>query len=389
MNILDVSHYYTYPPMSGGQIRIFNLNKNIAKKHILIQISFTPAFVKPKTLSLGKYSEIILPKALYMGSAFFISRILRMPFDFIVPFVFKFVKEKRLENLIKGADIIQVEHPWIFSFIYKKAKRYNKKIILVEHNVEYMLQFDSFKIPINLKKILVKYIKKVEEFAVKNANIVLTTSENDKNILVKSFNLNKSKILVVKNGIDFKLFNEKKNLAKLQKLKNNIKKNYKGVILFSGSRHPPNYEAMKIIENKLSKKLSDYLFLIAGSLHKKDKKRNIIYTGPVRNIIPYFHISDVAINPVVKGSGTNLKMLEYSASGLPVVTTKIGARGLDLENNKDCIISELKDFEANIRNVFSDDIFRKKLIKNGKKAAKQHDWNIVSKELMRIYNHNT
>ena len=38
-----------------------------------------------------------------------------------------------------------------------------------------------------------------------------------------------------------------------------------------------------------------------------------------------FDAADVALNPMQSGSGTNLKMLDYFAAGLPVVTTAIGA----------------------------------------------------------------
>ena len=41
-------------------------------------------------------------------------------------------------------------------------------------------------------------------------------------------------------------------------------------------------------------------------------------------------ILDLAINPVTTGSGTNLKMLDYMAAGVPVLSTPHGARGLGL-----------------------------------------------------------
>ncbi len=40
--------------------------------------------------------------------------------------------------------------------------------------------------------------------------------------------------------------------------------------------------------------------------------------------------ASVAVNPMVSGSGTNLKIVEYLAAGVPVVSTPFGMRGLDL-----------------------------------------------------------
>jgi glycosyltransferase involved in cell wall biosynthesis len=41
-------------------------------------------------------------------------------------------------------------------------------------------------------------------------------------------------------------------------------------------------------------------------------------------------VADVALNPMRTGSGTNLKMLDYFAAGVPVLSTAFGARGLQV-----------------------------------------------------------
>ena len=35
------------------------------------------------------------------------------------------------------------------------------------------------------------------------------------------------------------------------------------------------------------------------------------------------------INPMISGSGTNIKMFDFMAAGLPIITTDIGARGIE------------------------------------------------------------
>ena len=64
--------------------------------------------------------------------------------------------------------------------------------------------------------------------------------------------------------------------------------------------------------------------------------------------------ADVAVNPMLTGSGTNLKMLDYMAAGIPVITTRVGARGLDIPDG--CVVQcdlehfdhYLHDFEARV-----------------------------------------
>jgi glycosyltransferase involved in cell wall biosynthesis len=52
----------------------------------------------------------------------------------------------------------------------------------------------------------------------------------------------------------------------------------------------------------------------------------------------------VGLNPVTQGSGTNLKILEYFAAGVPVVSTPVGARGLEVRDGEHLRIAELDGF---------------------------------------------
>src|SRR5262249_54446068 len=50
--------------------------------------------------------------------------------------------------------------------------------------------------------------------------------------------------------------------------------------------------------------------------------------------------ADAAVNPRLGGAGTNVKMAEYLALRLPVLTTRFGARGLDLEDGRTALFFE-------------------------------------------------
>lgn len=56
---------------------------------------------------------------------------------------------------------------------------------------------------------------------------------------------------------------------------------------------------------------------------------NVALTGPVDEALPALAQSKIAIVPVLSGSGTRVKILEAWAAGLPVVSTALGAEGLD------------------------------------------------------------
>ncbi|HBT70152.1 MAG TPA: glycosyltransferase, partial [Agrobacterium sp.] len=57
-------------------------------------------------------------------------------------------------------------------------------------------------------------------------------------------------------------------------------------------------------------------------------------------------IADIALNPMRSGTGTNLKMLDYMAAGVPVISTEFGARGLTITNGELFLCAPTSDLPA-------------------------------------------
>jgi len=103
--------------------------------------------------------------------------------------------------------------------------------------------------------------------------------------------------------------------------------------IFIGSWHPPNLDAVEWILDE-ARSAPNTLFLIAGSqcqyFDGRDLPRNVVMRGVVsdQELALLLRTADVALNPMRLGAGTNLKILEYFAAGVPVVATEVGARGI-------------------------------------------------------------
>lgn len=69
--------------------------------------------------------------------------------------------------------------------------------------------------------------------------------------------------------------------------------------------------------------------------------------GHVDDLRFVFAAADVVVNPVTTGSGSNIKLAEYLASGLSVVTTAVGLRGFE-GHSDDVIVAEREGFAAAI-----------------------------------------
>jgi glycosyltransferase involved in cell wall biosynthesis len=94
------------------------------------------------------------------------------------------------------------------------------------------------------------------------------------------------------------------------------------------------------------------------------------------------HLADFAVNPMTSGSGTNIKMADFMAAGLPTVATPIGARGLDIVNGKHAIICERGDFIAQLRRLLANQHLADALSRNARQlAAQQYDWKLIAEHM--------
>jgi glycosyltransferase involved in cell wall biosynthesis len=74
-----------------------------------------------------------------------------------------------------------------------------------------------------------------------------------------------------------------------------------------------------------------------------DGNNGITVTGTVPDVKPYFWESAVSIVPLHVGGGTRLKIFEAMAARVPVVSTTIGAEGLDIDPPNDIRIADSDD----------------------------------------------
>jgi glycosyltransferase involved in cell wall biosynthesis len=160
------------------------------------------------------------------------------------------------------------------------------------------------------------------------------------------------------------------------------------VIFLASGGYKPNDVAAEYICHELAPLLSEIDFLIVGSVcqtilnkYKNTISSNIKLMGVVGNEdkIGLLYASDLAINPVTEGSGTNIKIFDYLAAGLPIVTTSVGARGIDLKDHEDCIIAELDEFPNAVSMMINDKDLSKKISLNARALAESYDWRKIAK----------
>jgi glycosyltransferase involved in cell wall biosynthesis len=110
-------------------------------------------------------------------------------------------------------------------------------------------------------------------------------------------------------------------------------------------------------------------------------------TGRVDDIRPWFARASVAIVPLLSGSGTRLKILEAMAAGVPVVSTSIGAEGLELEPESDILLADApNEFADAVVRVLTDRDLALRLSARGQSiSARRFDWTVVTRSLVEAH----
>ena len=291
----------------------------------------------------------------------------------------------RSRHIILNSDIIQTEGSVSSTLIILFAKTFfRKKVVVDSHDA-----FQALRIyyPNNLRRIVEVFLEKK---AYKYADLILTVSEKDRDFLVKH-GVYLSKTIVIPNGVDTKAFMPSTNTKK-------IACNSEGffrVVFVGNMEYLPNQEAANIVISSIAPKvlssISNVKFFMVGRAPQKfcanSVNSDVIFTGLVENVVEFLEASDVAIAPLIHGSGTRLKILEYFSCGLPVVSTSIGAEGLDVIDRVNIVVEDNMDkFAMSIIDLLKNSDLCTRLRKAARDlAVTKYDWRIITKKLDSIY----
>ena len=392
--IVLLSTYTIFPHYGGGKARIYNLYKELSRFFRIFIIALSQEDDNYMFNILGKdFFEVRIPMSkthkLIMWE--YEKEVGNPVSDVSAPGLIcrTPIFNSVVSEYSKIAHILVASHPYLFPLI----KKYEDKLLVYEsHNVEYNLKKDILS-KTKTGKNLLKDVQKVEKTALTLSRAVFVTSYSESNELSALYDVDQSKMATIPNGVVIdrkdRFEYDRKNL----KSKYNIKEDK--VVVFLGAWHPPNLEAFIFIKDVLCGKLPHIRFLVLGSVldqyksiyKKEDFPENLTLSGNVTDDEKYelFAVSDIAINPMKSGSGTNLKMLDFMASELPVLSTHVGSRSLDMIPEKDYIQSELEGFKDKLGSLLEKPQELERIGKNGRELVRErYDWKLIAEKACRF-----
>jgi glycosyltransferase involved in cell wall biosynthesis len=114
--------------------------------------------------------------------------------------------------------------------------------------------------------------------------------------------------------------------------------------------------------------------------------RRIHVTGTVDDVRPYLWRSAVSIVPLRIGGGTRLKIYEAMAAKIPVVSTSVGAEGLDIRDGENIAIADSpQDFAERCVALLDDSVARQRMAQNAWETVSTcYSWQVVSRKFEQL-----
>lgn len=294
--------------------------------------------------------------------------------------------KNKLISLLK--TIPKVDFTWFYGpntlkkhyKIFKKILTNSKSIYdMVDiHFLRYKRAIELNPKRISLKKRYKKYFK-IETVLAKKVDVIISISEQEKEIM--SAYVDKNKIITISNIHYIKV--ELQKTSSYEDREN---------ILFIGSAHTPNIDALYFLKDKIMpsvwKKLPELKVDIIGNLDKEIsdiKHPNIIFHGYVPEIETYFNSAKFMIAPLRYGAGVKGKIGQSFEYHLPLITTNIGAEGMFLKHNENALIANnAEDFANEIINLYENKNLWLKLQNNSEDSLKPFSREILKETLKKI-----
>jgi len=250
------------------------------------------------------------------------------------------------------ADVIQCQVLFTCLVGYFLKRTFGKPLVLVQENVEY-LKYRRF----GSSPALVHLLRKLEEFGCRVADKIVAVSEVDKRFMQELYGVPDEKIEVVHHCADPEIFQYSEEGRRLVRERHNLSAEEK-VLTFVGKLDTiPNAKAVRYIAGRIYPAvLAEHpatTFFVIGQNYEQVldcKQERMILTGFVStrkdiqpNMADYLSASDIVLIPLDSGSGTRLKMLEAAACSRPIVSTEIGAEGLEFVGGEEVALCESVD----------------------------------------------
>jgi GT2 family glycosyltransferase/glycosyltransferase involved in cell wall biosynthesis len=384
LRVLMITPYSPAPAVHGGAVRIYNLLKQLQPVCDVTLVTHADTPVELQEANVQLLRQLCREVSV-------IWRDLNARGGFLLPskthgFFSQEMKET-IEYYLDKDDfhIIQADYTQMAHFLPISKTR---PVILVEHDLTFVAQQRRLKgarSGLEKIKLFLDWMRtlRYEISWAEKCDVTVTMSEDDKRML-GAF-IGEKRVAVIPNGVDCQHFAFVPDGRE------------SGTLLFVGFfRHDPNEEAALYFYHRIfplvRKGRNDVRFCIVGAYPPEEIKKlgtdpAVEVIGQVEDIVPYYQKYDIFVAPILRGSGTRLKILEAMASGCPVVSTTIGAEGLGVTPGKELLVGDDPQAMAEgVLRFLSDVSLRERVVHQARTFVEQnYSWEKIAQKQIEVY----
>jgi glycosyltransferase involved in cell wall biosynthesis len=385
MKILWVKAGKLWPVDTGGKIRSFNILRHLARNHKVTLLSYyggrRDAEYEAAIAKQLPGAQTIYTAAPESTMAQSIDYILRLPSAApyaVKKFTHPTVRQDVARRLSDGSADVAVCDFLSASLNFPETSP--TPVVLFQHNVETLLwrrmantetsALRKLSYRIEARKMAAYETRTLQRF-----QHVIAVSDHDRKEMLGL--APGCAITVVPTGVDTEQYQPAPSVSGNPPL-----------IVFTGSMDwEPNIDAVEYFCREIFPSVlaafPDARFQIVGrNPHSRVRKlasSSVEVTGTVPSVAEYLRNATVVIVPLRIGGGTRLKIFEAMAMRKAMVSTSIGAEGLDVTSGKDCLLTDdAPSFAAAILAVLRDPALRRSYEDNAAALAARYDWSQIA-----------
>lgn len=383
------------PPDTGGRIRTFHLLRHLQRKSEICLVSYYDGvrdeeyesalkalFPKSIPIAVASRTENALGRGVH-----YLSKLAN-----VAPYAISKYACDQVRALIAEAYATRRFDVAVCDFLSPSLNfppELTIPSVLFQHNVEGVLWERMARHQSNpLKKVAFTLeawkMRRYEASTIKRFHHVIAVSDEDRRVMTK---LNADvDISVADTGVNVEDF--RPSFASVSSTRPEI--------IFLGSMDwEPNVDAVEFfcreIWPRVLKEFPNALFTIVGRTPRDRVKAlasaSVEVTGTVPSPLEYIDRANAFVVPLRMGGGTRIKIYEAMAMAKAVISTSIGAEGLDVHDGKDILLADTpQDFaQALIRVLRSPDLARQ-LGESAAAQAARYDWSVIADQFASVLN---
>lgn len=391
MRILWVKAGKILPVDTGGRIRSFNILRHLAARHETTLLSYyagarDETYERALTQRLPGAVPLAVPgPAGPIGQLAHYARHVPSPAPYAVTKFTDAAVRQEIVRIVRDRRIDVVVCDFLSASLNLPVDL-QAPAVLFQHNVESALWDRQARHEPNLaKRVAFKMeaakMRRYEAETVARYPRVIAVSEHDRALM--SAMTDPARITVVPTGVDVEAYGE---AATVEPEPNTV--------LFLGSMDwEANIDGVDFFCREVWPTVTAAVpgarFRVVGrNPHPRIQKLasdSVEIVGGVPSVVPYLAQAAAFVVPLRVGGGTRLKIYEAMAAGRAIVSTRVGAEGLDYTDGEDILIADRADELASaVIRLLGDDEARRRLSRGASATAARFDWSAIARQFEQV-----